>query len=206
MATALVLLCGAKTIVSAANQPAGVRLSVSPVELQICNCLIVTNSQVTLEADVSDADGQVTRVVFYLRFNMPTGAITFTTPALMPNPIAPTAPFVRTNLFAYIYDVAFFERTLRPGRNVLAVELHQGAPPDPSARFDLWLKTFTADSRCCPGFRSISAKATDGKVVLEFGGTLMTAEDVRGPYEPLPSAASPAAVVPEGKARFYRAE
>src|SRR6266446_3390854 len=115
IATALVLLCGAKTIVSAANQPAGVRLSVSPVEQQICNCLIVTNSQVTLEADVSEI----------FRFNMPTGAITFATPALMPNPIAPTAPFVSTNLFAYIYDVAFFERTLRPGRNVLAVELHR---------------------------------------------------------------------------------
>ena len=68
MATALELLCGAKTIVSAANQPASVRLSVRPVELQICNCVIVTNSQVTLEADVSDADGQVTWVVFYREY------------------------------------------------------------------------------------------------------------------------------------------
>ena len=355
VATALALFSGADAIVVAADQPASVRLSVSPVEQQVCDCLIVTNSQVTLEADVSDIGGQVTRVEFYreytkigeatsapyalagqelaseqnffraaatdnrgtvtfspwlkvqgpefttvfpsgaawrflddgsdqgsawkdpdfnasgwksgqaplgfgdgqvtdllpeveghrvvthyfrkefevvkpseqvlqfglqaddgavvylngfeiFRFNMPTGAVTSATLALMPNPIGPRAPFFRTNLFAYIYDVAFFERTLRPGRNVLAVELHQSVPPDSSARFDLWLKTFTADSRCCPAFSPMSAKAIDGKVVLEFRGTLMTAEDVNGPYEPLPSAASPATVVPAGKARFYRAE
>ena len=57
--------CGLRSVAQSANQPPVVRLTVSPVEERVCDCVVVTYSPIILEADASDPDGEVTRVEFY---------------------------------------------------------------------------------------------------------------------------------------------
>jgi len=51
-----------------------------------------------------------------------------------------------------------------------------------------------------------SIALADGSVVIEFEGTLKSADSVSGPFEPVAGATSPYTVAPEASAQFYIAE
>ena len=55
------------------------------------------------------------------------------------------------------------------------------------------------------GVSSISL-ADDGHVVIEFTGSLMSADNVGGPYTAVEGATSPAMIAPDKAAQFYKAE
>ena len=44
-----------------------------------------------------------------------------------------------------------------------------------------------------------------GNIVLTYVGTLLGADNVEGPYEPVAGASSPLTVTPDQASRFYRA-
>jgi hypothetical protein len=87
---------------------------------------------------------------------------------------------------------------LRPGRNVLAVEIHQASARSSDISFDLWLT-----ARRLPRLRWLTL---DGQLLLywddpAFG--LEQAPAVTGPWTALPDARSPFPVEP-GAPRFFR--
>jgi len=46
----------------------------------------------------------------------------------------------------------------------------------------------------------------DGKVLIEFTGSLMSADDVSGPYTAVEDATSPITIDPDKATQFYKAE
>ena len=53
---------------------------------------------------------------------------------------------------------------------------------------------------------SFISLADDGHVVIEFEGSLMSSENVGGPYTAVEGATSPAMITPYKSAQFYKAD